>query len=150
MTIYWISYEVQKESQENLWPIAIFSNFFCLRHQCLKTVLEKSVPNGTIQIWLGLKECAFFWKVRAFFQKNAHSFKKSACPYLVIHIVQYVHTQVDHLCFVPQSAMKTILPWLLCIHPYSMEPNVRSYRNNCYDLKGLRICSFTHSLLGLF
>ena len=28
--------------------------FFCLRHQCLKTVLRKIVPNGTIQIWLGL------------------------------------------------------------------------------------------------
>ena len=27
MTIYWISYEVQKESQANLWPIANYFNF---------------------------------------------------------------------------------------------------------------------------
>ena len=55
MTIYWISYEVQKELQENLWPIANYFNFFLLKASVLKTVLRKSVPNGTIQIWLGLK-----------------------------------------------------------------------------------------------
>ena len=41
MTIYWISYEVQKESQENLWPIAIFFKFFLLKASVFKNSSRK-------------------------------------------------------------------------------------------------------------
>ena len=41
MTIYWISYEVQKESQENLWPIAIFFKFFLLKASVFKNSFRK-------------------------------------------------------------------------------------------------------------
>ena len=41
MTIYWISYEVQKESQENLWPIANYFNFFLLKASVFKNSSRK-------------------------------------------------------------------------------------------------------------
>ena len=41
MTIYWISYEVQKESQENLWPIANYFNFFLLKASVFKNSSKK-------------------------------------------------------------------------------------------------------------
>ena len=41
MTIYWISYEVQKESQENLWPIANYFKFFLLKASAFKNSSRK-------------------------------------------------------------------------------------------------------------
>ena len=57
MTIYWISYEVQKESQENLWPIAIFFKFFLLKASVFKNSFRKKCTKRYNTDLIRVKSC---------------------------------------------------------------------------------------------
>ena len=70
MTIYWISYEVQKESQENLWPIANYFNFFLLKASVFKNSSKKKCTKRYNTDLIRVKK---FGKIQSFYFPTVHN-----------------------------------------------------------------------------